>query len=113
MSESQTNFQSNSTSDWFSNIKPLDVFRGLESLSSIVSPLIPGIGQTVSRGLGQAFGLIADLLDHGVDPIDKITEVRSSLKLFLKNKQALQSYLESLASESNPNSISNPTSNPK
>ena len=103
--DSQTS-RSQPNSDWISSIKPVDVFRGLESLSSIVSPLVPGIGQTISRGLGQAFGLIADLLDHGVDPIDKITEVRSSLKLFIKNKQALQNYLESLANQST-NSSSN------
>ena len=53
-----------------------DVFKALSGAARIAGSTIPGLGGVVAGAAGEAFGLVADLIEAGHDPVQAIRRLR-------------------------------------
>ena len=78
--------------DW---TKVADAFRVGEKVVEAAAPIITGASPLAggfAAGIGAGMGLAADLIEHGMHPIETITRIRSSLPDFDAVTRELENY---------------------
>jgi len=52
------------------------LFQHLATAAALAAPVLPGVAGTVAKFLSAAFGLGADLVAAGRDPVEQVTRIR-------------------------------------
>jgi hypothetical protein len=68
------------------------VTRGVGGVMATFGATIPGLPGEVIAGIGAAMGLVADLVDLGIHPVEAITRIKSCVPDFDAVKQSLEDY---------------------
>lgn len=67
-------------------------FKTIEAGLAAFAPMVPGLGGEILAGIGAGAGLVADLIDLAVEPVQAITKIRDALPDFDAVRDELDAY---------------------